>query len=220
MLEGVHVIVWATGYQFSFPFFNTTTSTSCKGGSTLCDGLLDVYCRKESLVGGGEGECKSFGPLWKRAVSGREPHLMFAGLATAYGNGMVYDWQGMLFASLIGGFLVVSPELVLREAQEEAHSFLAAVGSLMKYLQFTSHFSPLHYLRDLADTLGFDLEEQRESARVLQEIMEQWVAHFERGDFRRVKCIDVTHRILKSRPFNWKLPTRLFKKRRYLICSP
>ena len=111
-------------------------------------------------------------------------------------------------------------QVTLREAQEEAHSFLAAVGSLMKCLQFTSHFSPLHYLRDLADTLGFDLEEQRESARVLQEIMEQWVAHFKRGDFRRVKCIDVSHRILKGRPFHWKLPSRLFKKRRYLICSP
>ena len=135
----------------------------------MCDGLLDIYARRESVTH--PDASKSFGPLYLRALCGREPGLMFAGLVTAYGNGMVYDYQGMLFASIIGKTLMFTDECLLSLAETEEENFRSKVPSMMKYLQFTSHFTPFDYMDVLQQVHGFDREEQEEPVKILKGIM-------------------------------------------------
>ena len=70
-LDDVDLVLWATGYQSCFPYFEQT-------GDSLFHGLLDIYCRRKSVVG--SNGSKSLGPLFLHCVSAREPSLMFGGL--------------------------------------------------------------------------------------------------------------------------------------------
>ena len=95
--EDIDLVLWATGYQSCFPYFEQTDDS-------LFHGLLDIYCRRKSVVG--SNGSKSLGPLFLHCVSAREPSLMFGGLVeNTDANGFMNSLQGMLFAAIIGGYI-------------------------------------------------------------------------------------------------------------------
>ena len=147
-LEEADLIIWATGYQVSFPYFE-------QSGDSMFHGLLDIYARRSSISGA--GGCKSFGPLFLHCLSAREPHLMFAGLMErVISTGLSKSVPAMLFASIVGGYVSFDSEYLLKEAKKELEWFREKDPTLMNYGAFSMYFRIEEHLRQIDKTMGLE----------------------------------------------------------------
>ena len=153
-IEDADLIIWATGYQSSFPYFEQT-------GDKLFHGLFDIYARRSSSTCP-EG-FKAFGPLFLHCLSAREPHLMFNGLVErGIANGYINSICAMFLACIVGGFISFDSDYLLEEAEKELEEFRSKNPSLMKFGAYTSIFGLNDHARQLLKIMCHNEEDSKE----------------------------------------------------------
>ena len=181
-VEEADLMVWATGYQASFPYFD-------QSGDSMFHGLLDIYARRSSISGA--GGCKAFGPLFQHCISAREPHLMFAGLLErAVSTGLSKCVPAMLIASVIGGYVSFEGEYLLKEAEKELEWFREKDSTLMRHGQCSQHFTLNSHLQALDKVMGLDSSHSKEMYEMTDTIADLLMGLLMQGRFKAYKEYD------------------------------
>lgn len=152
------MILWATGFNYKFPYFDEDFEEN-----KLLGGLFDIYCRWPTA--GKHDGCKSFGPFYKKVMCAREPDLMFIGVIDrSLFSGIIFDYSSMLCAAYIGGALKLTREEILKGGEQEIEKIK---DDLFNYLRFGYVYTASHFMKEIEPVLGINPEETKDTKVII-----------------------------------------------------
>ena len=176
--EKVDVVIFCTGYEASYPFFDPADKTIEIGGEE---------CRR-----------KFFGPLYKRLMSIHQPGLLFPGRLdfTVFGS-YIGELQTMVVKHIVDGSLKLpSKEEMMREyeqdiAEEKANS---KDGSLTNYFRLSTMKGDLVYIESLRKAIEHiypgSEEKSKKNLERKMSMAKKAGEYFQKGDLLQYRRYD------------------------------
>ncbi|KAL4485423.1 hypothetical protein ABPG72_008291 [Tetrahymena utriculariae] len=189
-VEDVDVILYATGYQYSFPFLENQI-----------DNLIEFVPENERK--------NSCGPLYKRIFSVKEPNLIFLGLTyNTISIQQIFERQAIIAQRFIDKLITLPcQEDMLKDYQEDFKQSQSKFVDGRDYLK-VSYFAGLNeieYSKQLSELAGMQLDEQFN--KYIKEIyVPISVNLLQKGNYPQMKQQQISHLL----PLNYNPDEALF----------